>query len=66
MNILLYFSVPRNIIAYICQRYIPRLLYRLIGEYNLYFLVIQLCSSIITDEVSWFHGVCGQCMNMFE
>jgi hypothetical protein len=50
MNILLYSSVPRNIITYSRWRYIPQLFRQLTEEYNLYSSVIQLNSSIITDE----------------
>jgi hypothetical protein len=37
---------PTNIIAYIHQRYIPRLT----EKYTVYLLVMKVCSSIITDE----------------
>jgi hypothetical protein len=49
-NILLYSSVPRNIVPHIRQRYIPRLFHRLTEEYDLYFSVMQLNLSVITDE----------------
>jgi hypothetical protein len=39
-----------NIVLYIHQCYIPRLLHWLAEEYNLYFSVIELRSSVITDE----------------
>jgi hypothetical protein len=39
-----------NIIAYIHRRYIPRLLRRLIEEYNLHLSVIEVRSSVIINE----------------
>jgi hypothetical protein len=50
MNILLYFSVPRNIVAYIHRCYISRLFRRLTEEYKLRSLVIEVRSSVITEE----------------
>jgi hypothetical protein len=35
---------------YICWYYIPRLFHRLIEEYKLYSLVIELHSLVITEE----------------
>jgi hypothetical protein len=42
-----------NIGAYIHQRYIPRFLNWLTEEYNIYSLVMKVCSSVITDECSF-------------
>jgi hypothetical protein len=50
MIILLHSSVPRNTVAYIRWWYIPRLLHLLTEEYNIYSSVIQLRSSVITEE----------------
>jgi hypothetical protein len=50
MNILVYSSVPMNIVAYIRGRYIHRLLRQLTEEYKLRSSVIELCSSVITEE----------------
>jgi hypothetical protein len=48
--IIIYSSVLRNIVVYIRWRYIPRLLRWLTEEYKLYSSVIELCSSVITEE----------------
>jgi hypothetical protein len=38
-----------NIVSFIHQCYIPRLLHRLTDKYNVYSSVIKVCSSVITD-----------------
>jgi hypothetical protein len=50
MNILLYSSIPTNIVTYIRERYIPRFLHQLTEKCNLRSSVIEVCSSVITDE----------------
>jgi hypothetical protein len=50
MNIFLYFSAPKNIKNYIRRCYIPLRFHRLTDEFILYFLVIQLYSTVETDE----------------
>jgi hypothetical protein len=39
-----------NIVPYIRQRYIPRLLRRLTEEYNAYLSVLKVCLPVITDK----------------
>jgi hypothetical protein len=41
--------VPKNIISYIYQYYIPRFIRRLTEKYNLYF-GLEAYSSVITEE----------------
>jgi hypothetical protein len=48
--IFLYFSVLRSIIIYIHRCYVPQLFRWLTKKFNIYFLIIQLNSSILTDE----------------
>jgi hypothetical protein len=48
--------VPMNIVTYICRRYISRFLCRLNEEYIIYSSVMNVCSSVITDEC-----VCVSC-----
>jgi hypothetical protein len=50
MNIFLYSFVLRNIKNYIHRRYVPRWFHWLTEEFNLYSLVLQLYSSVLTDE----------------
>jgi hypothetical protein len=50
MNIFLYSSASRNIILYIHQCYVPWLFCRLTKEFTIYSSIIQLNTSVVTNE----------------
>jgi hypothetical protein len=50
MNIFLYSLVPKNIKNYIHRCYVSRCFHRLTKEFTLYSSVLQLYSSVVTDE----------------
>jgi hypothetical protein len=61
MNIFVYSSIPRNIKNYIHRCYVPRCFHRLIEEFTVSSSVIQLYSSVVTNE--FFVVSCSACLN---